>query len=58
MANRTSAMTELRSILTLRSPLYSEAAQTIDTSALRVTDAVRRIAASLRQKEEQVGRKK
>jgi hypothetical protein len=51
-------MAELRSILTLRSPLYSEAAQTIDTSTVRVSDAVRRIAASLRQKEEQVGRKR
>lgn len=58
MANRTSAMAELRSILSLRSPLYSEAGLTIDTSASGVTEAVRRIAASLRQKEEKVGRKK
>jgi XRE family aerobic/anaerobic benzoate catabolism transcriptional regulator len=58
MANRTSAMTELRSILSLRSPLYSEAALTIDTSSLRVTEAVRQISAALRQKEEKGGRKK
>jgi XRE family aerobic/anaerobic benzoate catabolism transcriptional regulator len=58
MANRTSAMAELRSILSIRSPLYSEAAQTIDTSSLRVSEAVRQISAALRQKEEKVGRKK
>jgi XRE family transcriptional regulator, aerobic/anaerobic benzoate catabolism transcriptional regulator len=53
MANRKSAMAELRSILALRSPLYAEAAQTIDTSAVRVKEAVRRIAA----REVKVGRK-
>ena len=58
MANRTSAMTELRSILSLRAPLYSEAAQTIDTSSIRVTEAVKQISSVLRQKEEKVGRKK
>jgi XRE family aerobic/anaerobic benzoate catabolism transcriptional regulator len=58
MANRTSAMTELRSILSQRAPLYAEAAQTIDTSAIRVTEAVRMISATLRQKEEPSGRKK
>ena len=58
MANRTSAMAELRSILSLRAPLYAEAAQTIDTSSVRVTEAVRMISAALRQKEERVGRKK
>ena len=58
MANRTGAMTELRSILSLRAPLYAEAAQTIDTSSVRVTEAVRMISAALRQKEERVGRKK
>jgi len=47
MANRTSAMTELRSILSLRSPLYSEAAQTIDTSSARVSAAVKAIASAL-----------
>jgi XRE family aerobic/anaerobic benzoate catabolism transcriptional regulator len=57
MANRTSAMTELRSILSVRAPLYSEATQTIDTSSVRVNEAVRTIAAALRQKEEKVGRK-
>jgi XRE family aerobic/anaerobic benzoate catabolism transcriptional regulator len=57
MANRASAMTELRSILSLRAPLYSEAAQTIDTSSLRVAEAVRSIAAFVRGKEEKVGRK-
>jgi len=50
MANRTSAMAELRSILSQRSPLYAEAAQTIDTSSVRVTEAVRRIAAAVREK--------
>jgi len=58
MANRTSAMTELRSILSLRAPLYSEAAQTVDTSSVRVAEAVRVITAALRQKEEKAGRKK
>jgi len=58
MANRTSAMAELRSILSLRAPVYAEASQTIDTSSIRVTEAVRMIAAGLRHKEEKVGRKK
>jgi XRE family aerobic/anaerobic benzoate catabolism transcriptional regulator len=43
IANRTSAMSEMRSILALRSPLYSEAAQTIDTNLLNVKEAVRAI---------------
>lgn len=51
MANRSSAMGELRSIIAQRAPLYSEAAQTIDTGSVRVTDAVRLIAATLRKKE-------
>jgi XRE family transcriptional regulator, aerobic/anaerobic benzoate catabolism transcriptional regulator len=58
MANRTSAMAELRSILGQRAPLYAEAAQTVDTSSVRVTEAVRLISAALRQKEERGGRKK
>jgi XRE family transcriptional regulator, aerobic/anaerobic benzoate catabolism transcriptional regulator len=58
MANRTSAMAELRSILSLRAPLYAEAAQTIDTSAVRVTEAVRLVSAALRQRVEKIGRKK
>ncbi len=58
MANRTSAMAELRSILSLRAPLYAEAEQTIDTVSVRVSEAVRLITAALRQKEEKVGRKK
>jgi XRE family aerobic/anaerobic benzoate catabolism transcriptional regulator len=58
MANRTSAMAELRSILLQRAPLYAEAAQTIDTSSVRVTEAVRSISAALRQKEERISRKK
>ena len=47
MANRTSAMAELRSILSLRSPLYAEATQMIDTNSLRVMEAVRMIAEAL-----------
>ncbi len=43
MANRGSAMTELRSILSIRSPLYAEASQTIDTSSMGVREAVRQI---------------
>jgi len=58
MANRTSAMAELRSILSLRGPLYAEAALTIDTSSIRVTEAVRMISAALQQKEKKIGRKK
>ena len=48
MANRRSAMTELRSILSIRSPLYAEAIQTIDTSSIPVRDAVGLIATSVR----------
>ncbi len=48
MANRTSAMAELRSILSQRSPVYAEAAQTIDTSSMRVSDAVRMISSAVR----------
>lgn len=58
IANRTSVMTELRSILSLRSPLYSEAAQTVDTSSIRVSEAVKTIASTVRHKENKVGRKK
>jgi XRE family aerobic/anaerobic benzoate catabolism transcriptional regulator len=57
MANRTSAMTELRAILSQRSPIYAEAAQTVDTSSVRVTEAVRLISGVLRQKEEKTVRK-
>jgi XRE family transcriptional regulator, aerobic/anaerobic benzoate catabolism transcriptional regulator len=45
MANRGSAMAELRSILSIRSPLYAEAGQTIDTSSMSVREAVRSILA-------------
>src|SRR5215472_16916904 len=48
MANRTSAMAELLSILSQRSPVYAEAGQTIDTTATRVSEAVRTIAAAVR----------
>jgi XRE family aerobic/anaerobic benzoate catabolism transcriptional regulator len=48
MANRASAMAELRSILSARSPLYAEASQTIDTSFVRPVQAVRQITAALR----------
>lgn len=58
MANRTSAMAELRSILSIRSSLYAEASQTIDTTSVRVSEAVKLIAAAVRQKEEKLGRKK
>lgn len=53
MENRASAMAELRSILSIRSPLYAEAAQTIDTSAMRAREAVQSIA----QREDKSGRK-
>jgi XRE family aerobic/anaerobic benzoate catabolism transcriptional regulator len=58
MANRTSAKAELRSILSQRAPLYAEAAQTIDTSSVRVVEAVRLISSALRPAEERGGRKK
>ncbi len=48
MANRRSAMTELRSILSIRSPLYAEATQTIDTSSTPIRDAVGLITTSVR----------
>lgn len=51
MSNRASAMAELRSIIAQRAPLYSEAAQTIDTGSVRVPEAVRLIGATLRKKE-------
>lgn len=54
MSNRTSAMAELRSIIAQRAPLYSEAAQAIDTGSIRVSEAVRLIAATLRKKENKV----
>jgi XRE family transcriptional regulator, aerobic/anaerobic benzoate catabolism transcriptional regulator len=50
MANRASAMLELRSILAQRHSLYSEAALTVDTSATRVAEAVRAIVGSIRTK--------
>jgi len=50
MANRASAMAELRSILSARASLYAEAAQTIDTSSVRITEAVRLISAAVRKK--------
>jgi XRE family aerobic/anaerobic benzoate catabolism transcriptional regulator len=43
MANRSSAMAELRSILGIRSPLYAEAELTVDTSSVRVKQAVKAI---------------
>lgn len=56
MSNRASAMAELRSIMSQRAPLYSEAAQTIDTGSVRVNEAVRRIATALRTHEKRVVR--
>jgi XRE family aerobic/anaerobic benzoate catabolism transcriptional regulator len=56
MANRASAMAELRSILSIRSPLYAEAAQTIDTSSVRVAEAVRLISAAV-SKDDKHGRR-
>ena len=57
MANRTSAMAELRAILSQRSPIYAEASQTVDSSSVRVTEAVRLVSTALRQKEKKTGRK-
>ena len=51
MANRRSAMTDLRSILSIRAPLYSEAAQTIDTSSTAIRSAARQVAAVVRKTE-------
>jgi XRE family aerobic/anaerobic benzoate catabolism transcriptional regulator len=56
MANRTSAMAELRAILSQRSPIYAEAAQTVDTSSVRVGEAVRLISAAMRQKEDKTAK--
>jgi len=50
MANRSSAMAELRSILSIRSPLYAEATQTIDTGSVRVTEAVKLITTAVLKK--------
>ena len=57
MATRAAAIAELRSILSQRTRLYSEAAQTIDTGSVRVQEAVRLIAASLHKREKRGGRK-
>ncbi len=57
MANRTSGMAELRSILSLRAPLYAEAAQTVDTSSVRLTGAVRMISSALNQKDRKARKK-
>jgi XRE family aerobic/anaerobic benzoate catabolism transcriptional regulator len=48
MANRASAMAELRSILQQRAALYAEAAQTVDTSEIRANQAVRAIGTAVR----------
>ncbi len=50
------AMAELRSIIAARTPLYSEAAQTIDTGSHRVPDVIRLIMAALRAKDTRVVR--
>lgn len=55
-ASATSAMAELRSIITERAPLYSEAAQTIDTGSIRVKEAVRLVATALRKKDQRAVR--
>jgi XRE family aerobic/anaerobic benzoate catabolism transcriptional regulator len=55
-ASATGAMTALRSIITERTPLYSEAAQTIDTGEVRVPEAVRQIDAALCKKEGRAAR--
>jgi XRE family aerobic/anaerobic benzoate catabolism transcriptional regulator len=57
MSNRTSAMNELRSIMSARAPLYSEAAEAIDTSSVRVNEAVRLIVANLRKKQKRAVRR-
>jgi XRE family aerobic/anaerobic benzoate catabolism transcriptional regulator len=53
----TAAMAELRAIITARTPLYSQAAQTVDTGSVRVNEAVRLIAAALRRKDSRDGKK-
>jgi XRE family aerobic/anaerobic benzoate catabolism transcriptional regulator len=50
--HRHSAITELRSIIAQRTLMYSEAAQTIDTSALGVSEAVGIIADAIRRSSE------
>ena len=57
MSNRASgpaAMAELRSIIAERTPLYSEAAQTIDTGTVGVSETVRRVASALRKKDKRL----
>jgi XRE family aerobic/anaerobic benzoate catabolism transcriptional regulator len=49
MADHPQAMVELRRLLASRSPLYAEAAYTVDTSDLGVEGAVQRIEALVRQ---------
>src|SRR5262245_66244103 len=58
MADRTSAMAELRSILSLRGPLYAEADLTIDTSSIRVTEADRIVSAVHQTKCRKIERKR
>ena len=47
MKNRPSAMAELRALLASRAPLYKEADETIDTSALGLEGSVKRLVAVL-----------
>ena len=55
-ASGTAAIAELRSIITERAPLYSEAAQTIDTGLIRVNEAVRLVATALRKTDQRAVR--
>lgn len=48
MANRSSAMAELRSILAIRSEVYAEASQSVDTSTVSVEEAVHAISNAVR----------
>lgn len=47
MANRQGAMSELRSILSIRAPLYAEAKQTIDTSLTLIPETIEMITTSI-----------
>jgi XRE family aerobic/anaerobic benzoate catabolism transcriptional regulator len=48
MRGRANAMSELKSLLKTRKPLYEQAAHVIDTSSLSLDDAVERVAATSR----------
>jgi XRE family aerobic/anaerobic benzoate catabolism transcriptional regulator len=55
MRGRTNAMSELKSLLRLRKPLYSQAAQTVDTSNMPLDETVERVLKAVKAASESKG---